>query len=386
MTRGVHPHTSGGVAGEGILGMFLAAAQEYSSVLFRTVALDASTELSSALDRAFDAGNPVIQQIYSGQEAFSLKASSEPLSLPEKPTLELGPEDVVVISGGARGVTWHIAKALAPFRSRVVLLGRTALDPAAAYETLRSTRGGGENPLPLLAEKKGAGSKGDAPENRKASAEAGLDIARNVSRLSVLGLKASYLSCDVADPQKVARTLDQVVKQYGRIDGVIHGAGLIRDAFLEFMTPEDFRRVMEVKLLGAWNLHRASRDRGLRFFAALSSIVAIQGNVGQVNYCAANRAVSALLRSWADSPKGLVSKAVMLPPIEGTGMAEDPDVKELMKRKGLAPAYVHADELAQMFCRELFLAPPRESWVIVARTFPAVKGTMVEPTDPDPEE
>ena len=67
-------------------------------------------------------------------------------------------------------------------------------------------------------------------------------------------------------------------------------------------------------------------------------------------------------------------------------MAEDPEVKELMKRKGLESAYVHADELAQMFCRELFLAPPRESWVIVARTFPAVKGTMVEPTDPDPKD
>ena len=386
LTRGVQPHTPGAVAGEGILGMFLAAAQEYSSMVFRTVALDASTELSSALDRALDPGEPVIQRFYRGQEAFSLKASSEPLSLPGTPTLELGPEDVVVISGGARGVTWHIAKALAPLRSRVVLLGRTALEPAAAYETLRNIRGGGENVLPLLAEKKGARPKGDPPESQEAIVRAGLDIARNVSRLSVLGLKASYLSCDVADPQKVAQTMDQVVKQHGRIDGVIHGAGLVRDAFLEDMTPEDFKRVLGVKLLGAWNLYRASKDRGLRFFAALSSIVAIQGNLGQVNYCAANRALSALLRSWADSPKGLVSKAVMLPPIEGTGMADDPEVKELLKRKGLESAYVHTDELAQMFCRELFLAPPRASWVIVARTFPAVKGTMVESTDPDRKE
>jgi len=157
---------------------------------------------------------------------------------------------VVVISGGARGVTWHIAKALAPLRSRVVLLGRTALEPAAAYETLRNIRGGGENVLPLLAEKKGARPKGDPPESQEAIVRAGLDIARNVSRLSVLGLKASYLSCDVADPQKVAQTMDQVVKQHGRIDGVIHGAGLVRDAFLEDMTPEDFKRVLGVKLLG----------------------------------------------------------------------------------------------------------------------------------------
>ncbi len=383
LLRGVQPHTLEAVAGEGILGMFLAAAQEYPSILFRSVALDARTDLQSALDQALDAGNPVIQRIYRGQQTFSMKASFEPLSLLEKPTLELGPENVVVISGGARGVTWHIAKALAPFRCRVFLLGRTGLDLAAAYETLRDTKVPAENAVRHPFQKKGPGLVSDPPENQRSSVGAGLDIARSVSRLSVLGLKASYLRCDVADAQSVGQTLDQVVKQYGRIDGVIHGAGLIRDAFMELMTPEDFKRVMEVKLLGAWNLYRASRDRGLRFFSALSSLVAIQGNVGQVNYCAANRSLSALLRSWTNSPKGLVSKAIILPPIEGTGMAEDPEVKELMKRKGLESAFVHADELAQMFCRELLLGPPRQSWVIVSRTFPAVKGTLVKSTELD---
>ena len=204
-----------------------------------------------------------------------------------------------------------------------------------------------------------------------------------MSRLSALGLKASYHCCDVADPHQVTQTLDQVAKQYGRIDGIIHGAGLIRDTFMESMTPEDFKRVVEVKLLGAWNLYRASRDHGLRFFAGLSSIVAIQGNVGQVNYCAANRSLSALLRSLPASHEGLVSKALMLPPIEGTGMADDPEVKALMKLKGLESAFVHADELAQMFCRELFLGPPQPSWVMLARTFPTVKGTLVESTESD---
>jgi len=61
-------------------------------MVFRTVALDASTELSSALDQALDPGEHVIQRFYRGQEAFSLKASSEPLSLPGTPTLELGPK------------------------------------------------------------------------------------------------------------------------------------------------------------------------------------------------------------------------------------------------------------------------------------------------------
>ena len=70
--------------------------------------------------------------------------------------------------------------------------------------------------------------------------------------------------------------------------------------------------------------------------------------------------------------------ALMLPPFDGIVMAEDPEVKTLMKLKGLEPAFVHADELAQMFCRELFLGPAKQSWVMLARTFPTVKGTLIE--------
>lgn len=375
LCRGVEPHMSEAVTTEGLLGMFLAAAHEYSSVLFRSVALDTRTELNRALDLALDTGNPVIQWIFHDQEAYTLKASNEPLSVAAEPTLQLGDEDVVVISGGAKGVTYHIARALAPFKPRVVLLGRTELDTAAAYGALRESIPVEEKGLHRFFKKKRPEA---TDEGRVSKAQAGLDIARNLTRLSVLGLKASYHCCDVSDPQKVSRTLEQVLKQYGRIDGIIHGAGVIKDAFMEFMTPEDFKRVMEVKLMGARNLYGASKDRGLRFFAALSSIVAIQGNVGQANYCAANRSLSALLRSWASSHEGLVAKAFMLPPIEGTGMAEDPEVKELMKLKGLESAFVHADELAQVFCRELFLGPRRQSWVMAARTFPSVKGTLVE--------
>jgi NAD(P)-dependent dehydrogenase (short-subunit alcohol dehydrogenase family) len=365
LLQGVHPDTTEGVTGEGVLGMFLATAQEYPSMLFRSVALDTRTELESVFDVVLDTGNPVVELIYRDKQAFSIKASDAPISLTREPELELETGDVIVVSGGAQGVTYRIARALAPFKVRLVLLGRTELDPAAAYGTLQNL----------------SGSKEEVSDDR-----AGLEIARSISRLSALGLKVSYHCCDVADYQKVSQTLNQVANQHGKIDGIIHGAGIIRDAFMDSMTPDDFKRVMEVKLLGAWNLYRASKDYGLRFFAGLSSIVAIQGNVGQANYCAANRSFSALLRSLKASHEGLVSKALMLPPIEGTGMAEDPEVKELMKLKGLESAFVHADELAQMFCRELFLGPPQPTWVMLARTFPSVKGTLVESTDPDKDE
>jgi len=386
LLRGIQSHAADTAAAEGVLGMFLAAALEYPSMLFRSVALESRTDVQNALDFALDTDNPLIELSYHDQKPFSIKATNAPLSLGHPSELALKAGDVVVISGGARGVTYHIAQALAPFKPRIVLLGRTELDPAAAYATLRNAGSPAEKTVKRFFKKKAPGPEGDRRELETSKHRAGLDIARNVSRLSILGLKASYRCCDVTDPHQVSRTLEQIAKEYGRIDGIIHGAGLIRDGFMEQMTPEGVKQVVAVKLLGAGNLYGAARDHGLRFFTALSSLVAIQGNVGQVNYCAANRSMAALVRAWPTDHDGLVSKALMLPPIEGTGMAEDPEVKALMKLKGLSSAFVHADELAQMVCRELFLAPPQPSWVAVARTFPKVKGTLVESTGSDVDE
>jgi acyl transferase domain-containing protein len=383
LVRGVQSHASDAAAAEGVLGMYLAAAHEYPSMLLRSVALESRTDVQNALDFALDRGNPIIELSYHDQKPFTIKATNAPLSLTHPPEIVLGAGDVVVISGGAKGVTYRIAQALAPFKTRIVLLGRTELDPAAAYDILRNAGGAGGKTVKRIFKKNAPGPEEDRREIETSKHQAGLDIARNVSRLSILGLKASYRCCDVTDPRQVSRTLDQIAEKYGKIDGIIHGAGLIRDGFMGQMTPEDVRQVIAVKLLGAENLYRAARDHGLRFFTALSSLVAIQGNVGQVNYCAANRSMTALVRAWPADHDGLVSKALMLPPIEGTGMAEDPEVKALMKLKGLSSAFVHADELAQMVCRELFLAPPQPSRIAVARTFPKVRGTLVESTESD---
>uniref|UniRef100_A0A7C3ZAU7 PKS/mFAS DH domain-containing protein n=1 Tax=Desulfobacca acetoxidans TaxID=60893 RepID=A0A7C3ZAU7_9BACT len=73
----------------------------------------------------------------------------------------------------------------------------------------------------------------------------------------------------------------------------------------------------------------------------------------------------------------------MLPPIEGVGMADDPEVKELLKLKGLEKAYVHAAEFAQLFVRELFLGNSRDVWVMPVRLLPQVKTTLLDPTEPE---
>src|SRR4030066_1277500 len=144
------------------------------------------------------------------------------------------------------------------------------------------------------------------------------------------------------------------------------------------MTPDDFSVVMDVKFLGAWNLFWGAEGAGLRFFVGLSSGAAIQGNPAQANYAAANRMMSALLRTLHRKNGAIRFKALMLPPVEGAGMAEDPEVREMMKRKGAA--YIHVNELAGLFCRELLVAPADDVWVMFMRKLPSVRTSLLDDT------
>jgi NAD(P)-dependent dehydrogenase (short-subunit alcohol dehydrogenase family) len=335
---------------EGLLGLFLSAAQEHPKVQFRTLEIDRDTDLPLALRAALDRGCAVVELIHREGKVFTSQGHLAPAVFGESPSLKLNPGDVVLMSGGATGISAHLARSLAPFAPRLVFLGRTQPDPCA-------------HPLEPHPE---PSSSASAPDKSRAR-----EIAQNLADLHASGIEATYLACDVTDPEAVRVALGEVAGRYGRIDGIIHGAGILRDGFLDQMTPEDFSLVADVKFLGAWNLFSAAEGAGLRFFVGLSSVAAIQGNPGQTNYAAANRMMSALLRSLRRKNGAIRFKALMLPPVEGVGMAEDPEVRDLLRRRGVT--YVHVHELAGLFCRELFVAPSEDDWVMFIRTLPSVK-------------
>ena len=335
--------TLDGVLAEGILGMFLSAAQEHPAVQFRTLEIDRDTDLRQALRAALDTGCAAVELVHREGKLFTSQAHLAPAVFSDAPGLKLEPGDVVVMSGGATGISAHLARSLAPFAPRLVFLGRTRLEP---------------RPEPS--------SAASAPDKSRAG-----EIAQTLADLRAAGMEATYLACDVTDPEAVRVALGEVAERYGRIDGIIHGAGVLRDGFLDQMTPEDFSLVVDVKFLGAWNLFSAAEKAGLRFFVGLSSVAASQGNPGQTNYAAANRMMSALLRYLHRKNSAIRFKALMLPPVEGAGMAEDPEVRDMLKRRGVA--YVHVNELSGLFCRELFVAPADDDQVMFIRSLPSVK-------------
>jgi len=336
--------TVGRLAAEGLLGMFLSAAQEYASVQFRTLEIEKNTDLRAALRDGLDRGYPMVEMAHRDGRVFTSEGHIAPLLFRDFSSIVLGPGEVVVMSGGATGIGAHLARSLAPFKPRLVLLGRTSVDPVGGVD------------IPA--------------DDRRVS-----EITRTLADLHSLGIEATYHACDVTDPVAVRGVMAEVADRYGEVRGIIHGAGVLRDGFLSQMTPDDFSMVTDSKFLGAWNLFQAAGKTGLRFFLGLSSVAAIQGNPGQVNYAAANRMMSALIRDLRRQYDAIRFKALMLPPIEGAGMAEDPDIRELMRRKGAA--YIHVNELAGLFCRELFASPDNADWVMFMRALPSVKTARI---------
>jgi malonyl CoA-acyl carrier protein transacylase len=370
------------ILAEGALGVLLSLVHEFSSIQCRCVGLDDKTETATALRGALDRNNKVVELICRNGEVYTREWHVVPSSFEDAEQGRITPGDVVVLSGGAFGITYHLARSLVPLGCRLVFLGRTALDPDIDFRALLSEQVGSTEAVAAAVAAAKPGLTGDDLKREIAKVARALQIVRNVEELRSRGIDAAYYRCDVADAEQTQHTVDEIIHRYGRIDGIVHGAGIIRDNFVKNMTADDFSAVTDVKFLGAWNLYQACRQAGLKFVTCLSSAASIQGNPGQVNYAAGNRLMSALAAHLAAADKRVSFKSFMLPPIEGAGMAEDPEVRAMMKR--IKASYVHVDELAEIFCREMLFGRAQDVRVLFMRSLPDLKTVRLDASEPAP--
>jgi polyketide synthase 12 len=114
------------------------------------------------------------------------------------------------------------------------------------------------------------------------------------SELSSHGAEVHFLVGDIADEQSVAELLQRIPSSHP-IVGVIHAAGLLDDVMSSDMKPSHIDSVFAPKVVGAWNLHRLTKDIELSFFVVYSSIAGSIGSPGQANYAAANAYLDGLV-------------------------------------------------------------------------------------------
>ncbi|WP_051328312.1 type I polyketide synthase [Desulfatirhabdium butyrativorans] len=338
---------------EGLLGGFLCAAHEFPDVLFRTVRVTGEAAIRDVIRGALNQKQQYIETVFEGgpiPATLTLAGNAAPIVFREEPSLKLGKEDVILFTGGCSGLMPYLAKGLVPYGCKAAFVGRTRLSPRYDHAETEGQQ--------------------IAPKAR--------EIIHAIQKLKDAGIEAAYFSGDMNDPESVSSVVRTIQERFGNISGVVHGAGILRDNRIQSMTAEDFSAVVNVKLTGAWRLFQETRG-SIKFFVCLSSIACIQGNAGQFNYACANRAMSALMLHLKGIHDGILFKAFMLPPIEGAGMAENPDIKSIMNL--INAAYIHVEELSHLFLRELFLGSSEDVWALYMRALPDVKSVCLKADD-----
>ncbi|MFN3143859.1 MAG: SDR family NAD(P)-dependent oxidoreductase [Paracoccaceae bacterium] len=122
-----------------------------------------------------------------------------------------------------------------------------------------------------------------------------------VAEIEAAGGRALACGDSVAEHDGAGRIVAAALDRFGRIDGAIHSAGILRDTIFHKMQPEDFERVLRVHLFGAFNIasacapHFRAQEAGSLVF--MTSTAALIGSVGQANYAAAKMGIVGLSRS-----------------------------------------------------------------------------------------
>jgi NAD(P)-dependent dehydrogenase (short-subunit alcohol dehydrogenase family)/acyl carrier protein len=108
------------------------------------------------------------------------------------------------------------------------------------------------------------------------------------------GARVECRKCDISKSQEVKALVASAAEQFPPLGGVFHLAGVLDDGVLREQNRERIDRVMAAKVLGAWNLHQATKDLGLDSFVLFSSVASLLGSPGQANYAAANAFLDSL--------------------------------------------------------------------------------------------
>ena len=232
-----------------------------------------------------------------------------PAPLPALSPLPLDSQSVVVVSGGARGVTAACVIELArAARCRFLLLGRTPMEdePACCH----GVESDAELKRVLLAEAKGKGETASPAKlgSRVAAILAGREIRRTLQAIGSVGGEARYLVVDVSDASAVADAVAQARASWGSITGVIHGAGALADKLIADKTDAQFAKVFRTKVVGLRALLDATADDELAFLLLFSSVAGHSGNQGQADYAMANEVLNkvAALEQRRRGPRCLV--------------------------------------------------------------------------------
>ena len=206
-------------------------------------------------------------------------------------------EEVWLVTGGARGVTAELAYYLAKNRKvKLYILGSSPLpkvDP-----TWRTLDADGLKQLKqsvvraALAEKK-------KPAGEWSKVEKALEIDKNLRRLDAANIPWTYMACDLSSYENAAQAVKQILRQEGRIAGVLHGAGFEKSATFYKKEERNVRMTADVKVGSLWSILETLEGNLPDYIVMMGSAAGRVGGNGQTDYGMSNYLCSKILNRFA---------------------------------------------------------------------------------------
>lgn len=231
---------------------------------------------------------------------------------PEECELPLTNSDVLVVTGGARGITAECALRLArESGARLALFGLS--QPAADQE-----------------------------------------IVSNLARMKTAGIDLRYYSVDVTDAAATRAVVHEVENDLGPVTAILHGAARNVPCLIEKLDSQAFAETLAPKIRGAQNLLDAINPDRLRLFITFSSIIARTGLPGEAHYGLANEWLTRLTERWQSEHPHCRCLAVEWSVWSGVGMGARLGTVDELERRGITPIPVEKglDSLHRLLCRK----------------------------------
>jgi NAD(P)-dependent dehydrogenase (short-subunit alcohol dehydrogenase family)/acyl carrier protein len=376
----------------GMAGFAKTAAIEWPEVTCRALDIDAAWGDNPAMAKEIVAElfSPMpdgpVEVGWREQRRVTLGLTPAPLDDHSRRPLALDRGDVVVLSGGARGITAAAAQALAQEQSlTLILLGRSP-QPFEEPEWLQGIEHEADLKKAIIGHDFAA-----TPPTPQTVHEAyqryigNREIQQNLARLAAMGSEARYFSLDIREADKVRAVINDIRLVHGPVKALIHGAGVLRDRLISDKTAHEFDQVFSTKVIGMENLLAAAKDDPLRYIVIFSSVAARFGNIGQVDYAVANEVLNKMAAAEAHERRDCVVRSINWGPWDG-GMVTD-SLKNAFAARDIP--LIPLDQGALAFVSELTADETDPVEVVIGSELPATAPSVKQPaskTAPEPAE
>ncbi len=343
----------------GVNGLVKTLSHEWPSVLCRAIDFPANLEetymASLIMQELLDVETSLNEVAYNIDE----NGNAQRLTLAARQTnsnlLERGnsitTESVFLVSGGAKGVTAHCVLELAKqLQCKFILLGRSVYEADEPHWAQGIT----EQAALKKAVMQDLMVNGDKPTPAKISelikpVLANREIKKTLEAIQTAGGQAYYISADVTDSKSVQKAVKPAIAELGNITGIIHGAGVLADNFIEKKTLSDFDAVYRTKIDGLHALLSVVLPNKLKHLALFSSAAGFYGNPGQSDYAIANEILNKTAHRFKLLHPNVQVISFNWGPWDG-GMVT-PQLKRMFNERGVF--IIPLDGGAQLFVNEL---------------------------------